>query len=610
MSTPSQHRSGSHRAPEPAEPTQDTTPHDLNATDTDHTESTPPRRRRRQPKKVNGLLVPSVRSGLIERAAQGGLLGKIASVRLEADDNRRRVRAQRKEMAAADGFDRDLLTLTPRGFAGRGGGRQPVVPRAMDYRATSIQVAGLWPWAVGARAPLVGTPVGTHLQTGAPVGFDPLSWFKAKMITAPIAFVLSLNGFGKSSLVRRMVLGALFQGQRPLILGDVKPDYRDLIAQCGGQIIELGYGFGVLNPLEVGALGEIIELLPPATDGDDPRSRVRQEVAARQVSMVSSLIEVVREQPVQDFEQTLIRVALANLYRPTDEGGRGFTAANPPILSDLLDVVSGAGDAALMRAVAVSSAADYDLHTRRLRQSLEALVDGPFGDVFNGQTTTKINVTSPGGVCVDVSRIPQGDTKLKAAVLSVCWASGFGAVEAANTLADYQLGPQLEFLAVLDELWQVLGTSENMVDRVNELTRLNRSWAVGMLMISHSIEDLSMLSSPAAVKKAKGFIQRARVKVIGPIPEAEVDALSGVTELTATERAWVTAWASTAGSDGTAQSMPFGMGKFLLKDSEDSTPGVPIQHHFTPTDRTSKVHETSARFDAAAANARSNRGVA
>ncbi len=590
----------------------------------------PPNRRDRRKQararaqtKSNGALRPAVRQKLERQAERGGMRGLIAKVRIDADNNRQRVAAQRAAISAEDGFVRALAKPDARGFKGRGCGRQPLTPRMREYRSTSVQVAGLWPWAVGARAPLVGTPLGNHLQTGEPVGCDPLSWFKAKMISAPIAFVLALNGFGKSSLVRRMVIGAMWQGQIPLILGDCKPDYRALIAACGGQIIDLGYGYGVLNPLEVGALGEIIPLLPEMgkDDDPDPRTRIAQEVEARQLSAVSGLVEITRGSPVEDYEETVITVGLQQLYRPSSKGGRGFTAANPPILSDLKQVIDAdapadlKGQQELYDAVTVTTKEQYDVATQRLRQSLGALIKGKFGRVFNGKTTTPLNFTDYTGVCVDVSHIPQGDIKLKAAVLSMTWAAGFGAVEAANTLADYQLAPQREFLAVLDELWQVLGTGENMVDRVNELTRLNRSIAVGLLLISHSIEDLSSLSSEAAIKKARGFIQKARIKIIGPVPEAEVDALSGTTELTPVERAWVTAWASTAGDDGSNvvrgedvsggkvvkknQTIPFGMGKFLIKDSEDATPGIPIQHNFTATDHRSGVHNTNQRFDAA-----------
>src|SRR5690606_40167865 len=138
---------------------------------------------------------------------------------------------------------------TGRGFAGAGGGRAAVVSRMPEGRSATVQLAGLWPFAVGARAPTVGPPVGTHYIPGAPVHFDPMSWFLKGFITSPIAFVLALNGFGKSSLIRRIVTGAVAAGETVLCMGDTKGEYRDLVELLDGQVVEVGYGAGTLNPL-------------------------------------------------------------------------------------------------------------------------------------------------------------------------------------------------------------------------------------------------------------------------------------------------------------------------------------------------------------------------
>ncbi|NED61586.1 hypothetical protein G3I15_11705, partial [Streptomyces sp. SID10244] len=125
-----------------------------------------------------------------------------------------------------------------------------------------------------------------------------------------------------------------------------------------------------------------------------------------------------------------------------------------------------------------------------------ALVRGRLGRVLNGQTTEPINVNAA-AVCVDVSRVPKGDKKLKAALLLVCWSDGFGAVEAAHVLADAGLGPRRTFQVIIDELWQVIGSGAGIVDRVDALVRLNRSDAVSLIMITHSVADLSAFESQA-----------------------------------------------------------------------------------------------------------------
>jgi hypothetical protein len=525
---------------------------------------------------------------------RGGLRGAWAAFRLRTDDLRRVNALARAEVVVDDEFDRETLPLTDRGYAGPGGGRMNVVGRPVEYRATTAQVAGLWPWSVGAGAPLIGTPLGSHLHTGAPVCFDPMNWFmRGSFITAPSLFVLGLNGFGKSSLVRRIVLGGVAQNITPLVLADVKPDYRKLVELVGGQVIDLGYGHGKLNPLAGGVMGTIVPMLD---EMPELRVQVIQELRARQVTLIAGLIELVRGARVRDFEETLISTALRILYRP----GSGFTPDQPPIMDDLLEVIVAGGDQLKLDAGA-DSEEEYQEAIKNLRRSLRALTQGPFGAVFNGQTTTPID-TSSVAVCIDVSHIPNGDKKLKAAVMLACWADGFASVEAAHVLADAGLGPQRYFQVVMDELWQVLGLGDFMVDRVDELTRLQRGLATSLIMISHTIKDLQSLGSESAIAKALGFLERARAKIFGALPPEEIKRLDSVVPFTSAEEEMVTGWSAPQALTGEAlkpgQARPPapGTGKFLLKIGEDRRPGIPFHMEFTASERDSGIHETNQRF--------------
>ncbi|MFE9324167.1 hypothetical protein ACIHDR_11670 [Nocardia sp. NPDC052278] len=538
------------------------------------------------------VLTPGARAATETVAAQPGLRGWRARWAISSDDHRRTTAARRAQELVGEGFDRSPLPLSDRGYRGRGGGRASVVPSTPEWRATTVQVAGLWPFSVGASAPTVGTPVGAHYITGAPVHFDPMSWFLKGFITSPIAFVLGLNGFGKSSLIRRMVTGAVAAGEVVLCMGDTKPDYRDLVIELGGQVVDVGYGHGTINPLDVGALGSAVEQL---TDPDQ-RRQVTARVEAGQVNIVAGLIELVRGSRVADYEEVLLAAGLRELYSPTG----GFTYEHPPLLSNLLDVISGGG-AKLREFAEEDDAAAYRSSTKTLRRSLRALVEGPFGAIFNGHTTTRLNLASP-AVCVDVSRIPEGDTKLLAAVLMVCWSEGFGAVAAAHALADAGLARKRTYEVVMDEIWRVLGVGEFMVDRVDALTRLNRPIGAGLIMCSHTIKDLTAFDSVAAQAKALGFFERARAKIIGPVGPEETDRIRNAVGLTDTEKLLVTSWAaprppSDDDLDPTRRETPPGTGCFLLKTGEANEPGIPFRLEFTPTERAGDVHNTNRRFD-------------
>ncbi len=552
--------------------------------------STKPERRSQGPSLLDDTA--RARYEMIARE-QSGLRAAWATFRIHTDDLRRNNAQARTDAVVKDGFDRTTAELTDRGYSGAGGGKMNVVGRPVEYRATTAQVAGLWPWSVGAGAPLIGTPLGSHLHTGAPVCFDPMNWFmRGSFITAPSLFVLGLNGFGKSSLVRRIVLGGIAQGITPLILADVKPDYRKMVELVGGQVIDLGYGHGKLNPLAAGVLGSVV---PRLADKPALQRQVLQDLRARQVTLIAGLVELVRGARVADFEETLIATALRILYQPG-----GFTPDKPPIMENLLEVIVEGGPELMLDAGA-DNADEFQNAIKGLRRSLRALTQGPFGAIFNGQTSVPID-TSAVAVCIDVSHIPSGDKKLKAAVMLACWADGFASVEAAHVLADADLGPQRYFQVVMDELWQVLGLGDFMVDRVDELTRLQRGLATALIMISHTIKDLQALGSDAAIAKAIGFLERARAKIFGALPAEEISRLDSTVPFTSAEQEMVTSWSAPQALTGEAlkpgqqRPSPPGTGKFLLKVGEDRRPGIPFHMEFTVSERESGIHDTNQRF--------------
>ncbi|MDO9174627.1 MAG: ATP/GTP-binding protein, partial [Actinomycetota bacterium] len=70
-----------------------------------------------------------------------------------------------------------------RGWLGRGRGQSAYVQQADEWRGTTVQVCGLWPYSVGTGTPMIGVPLGRHLFTGSTVCADPISWFqRAKLI--------------------------------------------------------------------------------------------------------------------------------------------------------------------------------------------------------------------------------------------------------------------------------------------------------------------------------------------------------------------------------------------------------------------------------------------
>ena len=151
---------------------------------------------------------------------------------------------------------------------------------------------------------------------------DPISWFmRAKLISNPSMFVLGKPGLGKSTITRRMALGLAGYGIQPLVLGDLKPDYKDLIEALGGQVIQLGRGRGHLNVLDPGESRQAALRLTGKA-----REAIQADAHGRRQTMVSALISIMRSAPPTDREETIIDEALKVL----DESSRRYAGAARP----------------------------------------------------------------------------------------------------------------------------------------------------------------------------------------------------------------------------------------------------------------------------------------
>lgn len=509
-------------------------------------------------------------------------------------------------------FSSRHASVDGRGFRGLFSGRMSVVSAPTASQTSTNFGCGFNPWVVGAIAPAVGVPLGVHVQTGQDVSGDVLSWFKAGIIGNPSAFVLSLPGLGKSTVIRKQFIGAVAQGHVPIVAGDIKGEYvpvtKALVTPAGkqGQVIRLGHGYGHLNPLAAGALGEAIPVMrahldklrqsgQDSTQIEESIAETEEAVHSRQVTMVVALAELIRGEPLADFEGLVISASLRTMRE-----AELFSFAEPPLLRDLIDFIR-AGNDDLQRALFVDGDQEYRRTVQKLVQTLESLTDGVMGSVFADHTTTKIDLDAP-AICIDVSAISRGDQSLKAGVLLACWSDAYGAMEAAHVLADCGLAPQRYFLAILDEMWATLGAGAGMVQRVDELTRLNRTDGTGLLMITHTGRDLETLPTEVDVKTAMGFIERAGMVICGGLPAGELDRLSGVLQFTDAEAAMITAWSKGAPMSRTEaqghKKAPLGRGKFMLKPSKDGSAGIPVQVLLTETERRTNIHDTNIRFRA------------
>lgn len=483
-----------------------------------------------------------------------------------------------------------VLSDGPRGFRGAGSGSWDLLAVPATFRATSVQVCGLWPFASGSSRPMLGTPVGRDLVTGATVCCDPITWFENGLISSPSMLVLGLQGLGKSSFTVRQIIGCADRGVIPIALGDMKGEYGAVTRALGGEVLSVGRG-EQMNVLDPGAMGEAAALI-----GGEEGDVLREQALQRASQMAAALIQIVRHSRLEDWESTILNKAVRQLTHD-----RRAQQADPPTIADLADMLQDP-PASLVRAALAGSPEEFRSTTKPLARSLVALLDGPLGRTFAGQTTHRLPLDAP-AVCVDVSAIRRQTDEVKAAVMLATWSEGYGAVEAANALAEAGRAPQRHYLMVMDEMWEPLRIEgAGLVDQLDALTRLNRQDGVANIFITHSLKDMESMASEADARKARGFAERSSIVVTAGLAMEDLRALSEVKRMSDVEMDKVSSWTTPDGwrprrivdsSTGISRpAPPPGAGKVLIKIGERAG----IQTQVTLTAQELQLHDTNLRW--------------
>jgi type IV secretory pathway VirB4 component len=236
------------------------------------------------------------------------------------------------------------------------------------------------------------------------------------------------------------------------------------------------------------------------------------------------------------------------------------------------------------------STGKYNSITENLKVSLLGLVEGnQLGEIFSKPTSEPMHLDSP--VCFDISSIDDSQSDLQAAALLACWSEGFANMNISHTLADHGLRKRQHYIVILDELWRALRSGGGMVDRVDSLTRLNRSYGTSMIMATHTVQDLEALPNIEDRAKAKGFIQRAGFVIMAGLPKEEIRLLRDVISISEIEEQAVTSWTSPEGWG--SEDMPPGIGKILIKVG--GRPGIPVQVKLTQKEIA--VNNTNKRWE-------------
>jgi hypothetical protein len=366
-----------------------------------------------------------------------------------------------------------------------------------------------------------------------------------------------------STLVKRLAVGAVARGDTVLVLGDPRPDYTMLAAHLGGQVIRVGRGLDRLNPLDAGPLGAVRARLPAAEAG-----RLRAEVRARRLSLLMALCTLIRGTPLGNAEEVILGRAVDLL----DERA----ASTQPAVPDVLRVIEEGPDG-LRAAARADDPRQYRNQVAGLAFTLDLLLTGTLAGVFDGATTTPIDLDAP-MVTVDISRSGAAGDRLLTAAMLCTWAYGFAVADAAAVLAEHGIAARRSYMAVMDELWRALRGAPGLVEHADALTRLNRAKGMASVMITHSLADLDALPTEEDRAKARGFLERSAITVLAALPPRELARVSQITPLTGPEQELVASWSAPESWQPGARHP--GRGKYLIKTG--GRLGIPFQVTLVP----------------------------
>lgn len=483
--------------------------------------------------------------------------------------------------------------LGPKGWDLPGGGKTVRVMPTPEFRGPTVQVCGLDPFVVGSSLPLVGTPLGEHIDGRGWVCCDPVSWFLHGMVNNPSAFVIGRPGVGKSSIIRRIAAFLPHKGILPMVLSDWKPDFVDLIRAMQGEVIAPNRSSVFINPLDPGPL---MELLPKLDETQ--RARVLANLRGRRINVAIGLCALALGRDLEAHERTMLSAALA-----VWDGDHPFDV---PVFADVKQVIESRHPKVRVQAQDRGQDERYDDRAEGLIDALNSLCGGDeiFGDVFARHTTVRLEVDRP--VVFDLSAFEEMDPALQAGIQLVCWTHGSTALAAAKVLSEAGLAPRRVYLLIMDELWRALRAAEFMVDRVDEITRLNRTIGLGQVLCTHSMDDLK-LHNEQATAKAWGFVSRSELVFLGGLNPGEMGNLEEVFALSDAEKAQLTQWAQIGEPDPETggEGVPVGRGCFLIKAGK--RPGIPVRLQLLQVEIDGGIHDTNRTWtDALSAHRRTD----
>jgi hypothetical protein len=362
------------------------------------------------------------------------------------------------------------------------------------HRATTANLQAAYPFVTGAGLGARGTYLGRDLHGGA-FCYDPWELYRSGMLTSPNVIVVGQIGRGKSTFVKTFVWRQLVFGRQAWII-DPKGEYGPLARACGATPLRVEPGGSIrLNPLDTG----------PAVAGDPDPVRRRAE-------LLCSVTEASLGRVLSPAERTAAELATRLA------GERAAAPTIPDIVTSLLDPDPRL--AATIRTDAAGLAADG----RTVALELRRLVEGDLAGMFDGATTTGIELDGP-MVVLDLSALYDSPALGLLMTCATAWLQ-----------ARLRRFDGIKRLLVVDEAWAILHDLAT-ARWLQSSFKLSRSFGVANVAVVHRLSDLRAAGGDGSSQQrlAEGLLADSETRVIFGQPPSEVASARAMLDLTTTE---------------------------------------------------------------------------
>lgn len=420
-----------------------------------------------------------------------------------------------------------------RGWPQPHAGWAPNPVRPVVWRASSRQLAGIYPFLHPTGVPAVGAPIGRNVLTRQTFCCHPTAWVTPYGITNNPNFLVSgIPGSGKSAIQKALAFRLASFGFRTLVAGDTKGEYNRLVESVGGRPLQLGPGMdGRINPLDAGPLGRDLTRL----GNDEERLAWLNEIHRRRMALLVALIRMQgrsrRGVPdLDEFEEMVLDVALREATGQLYGSNRLAT----PTLGELYRLVREPTDGMLGE---LAEPAEYVRRAgQRVRAALSALVNGHLGGLFDRESSDVLDWSASPIQSVDISRMTTYGADVVAMVLTCVSTWAQAVIDEPN---------RSPIVVVRDELWrQMRSGGPAMVAKIDSDLRLSRAEGTVQMLATHKLEDFESVGDTGseAVNIAKGLVASCDVRVTLAQDVAPLAVMRAAVGLTDAECEHIASW--------------------------------------------------------------------